>query len=374
MSGGRDTELKLHILVVDDEADIRGYLSDFLAMKGFEVQVAEDGATALDILRRSEIHLALVDLTLPDMSGFNIIKQAKQVVPDLVAVIMSGMPTVSCEALIQHGVDEYITKPFTFEELTYLIDKYEKYIRALRYSERFEERLRVEQEKSSFFFEAGHQLKTPIAVLKEFTHLFREGFGGEMTDKQTQYLEAIDQNIDRLLYLVDNIENLSRVESGSWRIEIKAEEPEEIISHVTTSWRPILQRRDLQLVEEVADNLPEVHADAAAVEQVLFNLFDNASKYGPAGSTITLRCFQSSDSFVCIEVEDQGPGVPEDKRDVIFQPFARLPEHESTSGLGLGLTVALSLMKRMKGDLCLDNSSKPGNRFCLHLQIAQPPS
>ena len=374
MRDREDIEMKLNILVVDDEASIRSYLSDFLAMKGFEVQVAADGAMALDILHRSEIHLSLVDLTLPDMSGFDIIKQAKQSDPDLVAVIMSGMPVESYEELIQHGVDDYITKPFTFEELTYLVEKYEKYIRALRSSKHLKERLRVEKEKSSFFFEAGHQLKTPIAVLKEFAHLFQEGFGGEMTDKQTQYLEAIDQNIDRLLYLVNNIENLSRVDSGSWIIEIKAEEPEEIISQVTASWRPILQRRDLQLVEEVADNLPEVHVDAAAVEQVLFNLVDNASKYGPAGSTITLRCFQSSDSSVCIEVEDQGPGIPEDKRDVIFQPFARLPEHESASGLGLGLTVALSLMKHMKGDLRLDDSGKPGNRFCLDLQVAQPPS
>ncbi len=374
MRDREDIEMKLNILVVDDEASIRSYLSDFLAMKGFEVQVAADGAMALDILRRSEIHLSLVDLTLPDMSGFDIIKQAKQADPDLVVVIMSGMPVESYEELIQHGVDDYITKPFTFEELTYLVEKYEKYIRALRSSKHLKERLRVEKEKSSFFFEAGHQLKTPIAVLKEFAHLFQEGFGGEMTDKQTQYLEAIDQNIDRLLYLVNNIENLSRVDSGSWIIEIKAEEPEEIISQVTASWRPILQRRDLQLVEEVADNLPEVHVDAAAVEQVLFNLVDNASKYGPAGSTITLRCFQSSDSSVCIEVEDQGPGIPEDKRDVIFQPFARLPEHESASGLGLGLTVALSLMKYMKGDLRLDDSGKPGNRFCLDLQVAQPPS
>ncbi len=95
MSGGKDTEPKLHILVVDDEAGIRSYLSDFLATKGFEVQVAEDGAMALDILRRSEIHLALVDLTLPDMSGLDVIKQAKQVVPDLVVVIMSGMPVES---------------------------------------------------------------------------------------------------------------------------------------------------------------------------------------------------------------------------------------------------------------------------------------
>jgi len=374
MSDGEDIKFELHILVVDDEPGIRNYLRDFLTAKGFKVQVAEDGAKALDLLRRGEIHLALVDLTLPDMNGLDIVRQAKQAVPDLVGVVMSGRPVGSYEELIQHGVDDYITKPFTFEELTHLIDKYEKYIRVLCRSERLEERLREEQEKSSFFFEAGHQLKTPIAVLKEFTHLFREGFGGEMTDKQTQYLEAIDQNIDRLLYLVDNIENLSRVDSGSWTIKMKAEEPGKILSQVTASWRPILQRRDLRLAEDVSDNLPEVLADAAAVEQVLFNLVDNASKYGPAGSTITLRCFQASHSLVRIEVEDQGPGIPEDKRELVFQPFARLPEHESASGLGLGLTVALGLMKRMKGDLWLDDSGKPGNRFCLHLQVAQPSS
>ncbi len=372
MSSGEDFQLKLQILVVDDEPGISSLLRDFLKTRDFEVQAAHNGAQALDLLAHSEIHMALVDLALPDMSGFEVVKKARQTAPDLVAVVMSDAPLESYEELVQHGVEEYITKPFDFDELSYLIDKYEKYIRAVYYNKHLQERLRREQEKSGFFSEAGHQLKTPIAVLKEFTHLFREGFGGGMSDKQSQYLECIDQNVDRLLYLVDNIEDLSRVDSGRWGIRLKKEDPQEIVSRVAGSWRPILERRNLQLSEEVAGDLPLVQADGAAVDQVLFNLIDNASKYGPAGGTVTLRCFQTGDRFVRIEVGDQGPGIPENKREFIFQPFTRLPEHESAPGLGLGLTVAHGLMKSMGCELWLEGGGKAGNRFCLHLPIARP--
>jgi len=373
-TSGEDFELQLRILVVDDEPGIATFLQEFLTTKGFEVKAASDGAQALDLLERGGIHMALVDLTLPDMGGFDVVQKAKQIMPDLVAIVMSGTSVESREELVRYGVDEFIAKPFGFDELNYLLAKYEKLIRAVQHNKHLQERLRAEQEKSGFFSEAGHQLKTPIAVLKEFAHLFREGFGGELSAKQSQYLECIDQNIDRLLYLVDNIENLSRVESAGWTIRVKEENPRGIVTRVASSWRPILESRDLRFIEEVQDDLPMVLTDAAAVEQVLFNLVDNASKYGPAGGIITIRSVPSGDRFVRIEVEDQGPGIPEEKRETVFQPFTRLPEHESSPGLGLGLTVARGLMKRMGGDLWLDPGGKPGNRFCLQLRVVQPPS
>ncbi|MFB0515288.1 MAG: ATP-binding protein [Candidatus Neomarinimicrobiota bacterium] len=374
MSSSEDFEQKLQLLVVDAELSSSTFLKEFLTARDYKVHVARDGAQALDLLGREGIHMAFVERTLPDTSGFEVIRKAKQTSPELVGVVMSEMPSASYEERLQFGVDDFITKPFSSDELTFLVGKYEKYIHAIHYNKYLQERLRVEQDKSRFFSEAGHQLKTPIAVLKEFTHLFRERFGGELSSKQLQYLEAIDQNVDRLLYLVENIENWSRMDSGSWPIQLKAEDPREIVSRVSGSWRPILEGRNLRLTEETASDLPLVKVDAAAVEQVLCNLVDNASKYGPAKGTVTLRCVRSGERFVRVEVEDQGPGIPEDKREYVFQPFARLPEHKSGPGLGLGLTVAQGLIKRMGGDLWLDTSTKPGNRFCLHLQVAQPSS
>ena len=374
-----DTAFKLRVLVVDDEGGIRDSLSKFLVTRGLDVQVAADRTQALELLGQGRIHLALVDLTLPDGSGIELVEQAKRIAPQLVAVVMSGTPPASPDEIIRRGVDEYLTKPFSFEELIHVLGKHERYIRATLENERLNERLRREDENLAFFYEAAHQLKTPIAVMKEFAHLFKEGFGGELNAKQREYLDAIHQNIDRLLYLVENIEMLSRLGSGSWIIRLEEEDPREIVSQVSASWRPILERRNLHLVEDVPAHLPKVRADGAAVQQVLFNLVDNASKYGPASGTVTLRCFQPDEGTVRIDVEDEGEAIPADKRDVLFLPYTRLPEHESAPGLGLGLTVARGLMQRMDGLLWLadgaaEGDGPAGNRFCIQLPVAPAPS
>jgi signal transduction histidine kinase len=370
MNSGSRSDTKARVLVVDDEPGIRDFLQEFFAQNGFEVQAAGYGGQALELLRSHEFHLVMIDLTLPDMSGFDLSRRAKETDPNLITVVMSGMPVESQDELRQSKADTYLDKPFSHDDLVQLVDKFGEKRPPANPNKALQERLRLAEERSRFFYEAGHQLKTPIAVLKEFTHLFQEGFGGELTEKQHQYLDAISKNIDRLLYLVDNIEKMSRLDSGSWSIRLDDEDPGQIISHVAESWRPILESRDLELTEDIADDLPKIKADAAAVEQVLFNLIDNASKYGPSEGVVRLHCHQPDKFHVCIEVEDQGTGVPEEQRDSIFQPFTRLPEHESAPGLGLGLAVAQGLIQRMGGELGLDTSDKPGTRFYIHLPIA----
>ncbi|MCH7520404.1 MAG: hybrid sensor histidine kinase/response regulator [Candidatus Marinimicrobia bacterium] len=370
MTGGDNGDLHLTILVVDDEPSICSFLKEILTARGHEVEVAHDGSSAYDLLDKHTFDLALVDLTLPDASGYDIIERAKENDPHLVAMIMSGLTIESYGDLKRYGVDEYINKPFSFEDLIYRIGKYERYVRIMRENRQLQESLQRERRKSGFFTAASHQLRSPIAVLKEFALLFREGYGGELTEKQVQYLQAIDDNIGRLLSLLENVENLSKADSGSWVIRLDEEEPVEILERVTNSWRTVLERGNLKFVEQLAGNLPKVKADKWAVDQVLFNLFDNAAKYSPPGGTVTLRCYQQQAGYVTIELENEGEGIPDDMRKIIFEPFARLPEHESAPGLGLGLTIALELARRMGGDLVLSSGHGGGTRFSLNLPIA----
>ena len=376
MNNDQNRTAPLRIIVVDDEPDIRSYLSEYLTAKAYRVEMAQNGAEAMELFANGQYHLALIGRTLPDVSGFELVQRAKRVRPELVAVVMSGMPPDSTDELIQYGVDEILSKPITFAELDFILGKYERFLRTLQENETLKQRQMDQDKLKNFFYEAGHQIKTPVVVLKEFAHLFREGFGGEMSTRQQQYMEAIDENINRLLYLVENIENLSKLDRGEWIIRLEEEDPREIIAQISNSWRPILEQRNLQLVEEITDQLPMVKVDSAAVQQVLFNLVDNASKYGPPNGKVTLRCFLSNDGSVQIEVEDQGERIPKEIRDTLFLPFVRLPEHKAAAGLGLGLTVAQSLMQRMDGDLWLASGSGKadgavGNRFCIRMQAVQ---
>ena len=371
MNNRSKTDRPVQILVVDDEPGIRDFLREFLIQKGYEVQVAGDGTQALASLRSRKFHLALIDLTLPDMSGLDVSRRAKEAHPNLATVLISGLALDSQDELQQNKVDEYLEKPIDSAELVHVLEKYSAPGQSKEPAQASQERSPLDEERSRFFYEAGHQLKAPIAVLKEFTYLFQEGFGGDLSEKQQQYLEAIHQNIDRLLYLVNNIEKMSCLDSGSWSIHLENEDPGQIVRHVAASWRPILKGRDLELAEEIADDLPPIRVDAAAVEQVLFNLIDNAGKYGPPKGVVRLRCYQPDEHHVRMEVEDQGSGVPEDQRASIFQPFTRLSEHETAPGLGLGLAVAQGLIQNMDGELGLDTSDKPGTRFYIHLPVVR---
>ena len=379
MISNPDNGALLQILIVDDEAGIRNFLQEFIISRGMQVQVAADGEAALELLGSQKFNLILSDLTLPDISGFELIERAREIAPDLTAVMMSGMPPESTEELVRYGIVEYLTKPFSLEELDYLLGKYKRYFKAIIENDQLKEKLKGYEEERRFFYEAGHQLKTPVAVLKEFAHLFREGFGGKIAGKQRTYLEAIDQNIDRLLYLVENIEGFGKLDSSTWMIRLEQTDPQEIVSQVCDSWRPVLARRNLYLLEELPEHLPTVQADVAAVQQVLFNLMDNASKYAPAETTVTLRCFQPDDHSVRIQIEDEGTAIPVEMREMLFLPFTRLPKHESEPGLGLGLSVAQGLMRLMEGDLWLadnpgDRGEPAGNRFCIRLPVASSAS
>ncbi|MEE9464544.1 MAG: response regulator, partial [Candidatus Neomarinimicrobiota bacterium] len=315
MTDPQTNGFQLSVLVVDDEPSICSFLDDILSMQGYAVEEACDGAQALEKLKERDFHLAIIDLTLPDLNGFNLVKQAKELQPDLVAVIMTGMDLDSYSDLIKYDVDDYITKPFSVDHLTHIAAKYEKFLNRWYTDKELRENLEREKRKSAFFNQAGHQLKSPIAVIKEFVHLFTEGFGGSLNAKQTQYLEAIDHNVNHLLYLVESIENLARVDSGTWKVRLESENPRQIISRVSGSWGPILDMRNLKLVTEMPSDLPAVQADAAAVEQVLINLIDNASKYSTPGSTVTLRCKAVGDRLICFELENQGSVIPPDQHE-----------------------------------------------------------
>jgi len=372
MTSGQITDFPLNILVVDDEESIRRLLQDILSTQGYVVACVETAAEALQHLDQSPYDVALIDLSLADAKGFDVVRSAKEKHPDLVAIIMSGMPSEDYKDLVEYQVDEYINKPFSFDELLYLIHKYERFIRKVRgRHEPFS--TNMGPDINDIVVQAGHQLKSPVAVIKEFTHLFAEGFGGNLTKKQEQYLEAIHHSLNHMTYLLDNIENMKRSDLGGWAFHVEEEDPVFLIRQVSSAWRPLLEKRDRRLTEEFEDNLPKVKADATAVEQVLFNLVDNASKYSPAGSTIVFRCYQPDADSVYLEVENEGQGIAPDIRESIFQPYVRHAEHEAMPGLGLGLAIAQNIAEQIGGGLQLheEGLDKGRTRFSLRLSIAK---
>jgi signal transduction histidine kinase len=222
--------------------------------------------------------------------------------------------------------------------------------------------------RSRLFIEAGHQLKSPVAVMKEFTQLLNTGIGGDLTQKQSQYVQVIDDNINRLLRLLENIEALGSLDFNGWTVNLEELDCRQIIERVAASWATMVESKDLVLHVTQPGSQLSVMADMSAVEQILFNLIDNAIKYCPAQGTITLDCI-ATDERVIFGVANDGASIPVELHESIFYPFHRLPDHAAEPGLGLGLTIARKLASAMQAKLYLDSKFAGGARFLLSIPL-----
>ncbi len=220
--------------------------------------------------------------------------------------------------------------------------------------------------RSRLFIEVGHQLKSPVAVMKEFTHLLQAGVGGTLTQKQTQFVQVIDDNIERLLRLLENVEALGSLDFNGWTVNLEELDCRQIIDKVAASWETMVASKGLVLRVTYPPDHLAVMADSSAIEQILFNLIDNTTKCCLAQVSIILDS-KATDATVIFGVTNDGPANPSVLQESIFEPFHRLPDHAAAPGLGLGLTIARKLASAMQAELRLDKNFTGGTRFLLSI-------
>ncbi len=333
-----------------------------------DVVAVTSGESALAALSETQFDLIMTDGNLEDIDGYTLVEKARAIQPNIFTMVISGEQPDSVKELDSREIDAFLSKPFSIEDIKYHTNKFLRYkINHYAGSRKGES----ESVDDRFFAEVAHQLKSPAAVVKEFVHLFRHTFSEGLNDKQSLYLDAIDENINRLLSLVNNIDNMNRLKSNGWVFDIEVENPVEIIESVKLTWEPLLNQRNMKLDVSVPDHVPSIVVDRLCVEQILFNLLDNASKYGPEGGTVRIEMACPDDGGVTIHIVDEGPGIPDQDRELIFKPYGRLPEHSASPGLGLGLTVAQHLARGMEGDLWVESNDNGGAKFCLSLAVSK---
>jgi signal transduction histidine kinase len=218
--------------------------------------------------------------------------------------------------------------------------------------------------RSEFVSNVSHELRTPLSQILIFTELLRLGRlrSGAERDRS---LAIIDQEARRLIRLVENVLRFSG--SARRRMEPETLPVATIVRETLDAFDPLAASRGVTLRSEVPADVA-VRADAGALRQVLLNLLDNAVKYGPRGQTVRVDAFAVNGS-TRIVVDDQGPGIPPDDRDRIWQGYYRLPREAGTAvaGSGIGLAVVRSLMADMQGKAWVEDTESGGARFVVEL-------
>ena len=231
------------------------------------------------------------------------------------------------------------------------------------------ERLRRFQEIQATYFSAlAHEMKTPLTVLKMLAPSLRQ-LPDLPEHTRGEILEAIEGNLTRLEWSINGPLESARLEAGAIVLRLRPLDLVHSIQHVVAHIGPWLELKRQQVHIQADVGLPLVLADSSLIDHVLTNLLVNAIKFAPAGSTIEVR-LQVVEGAMQVVVEDEGPGVPEDKRTRIFDKFYAVGAGQGAGGAGLGLYICRELVQMHGGRIWVENRSGGGSRFCFTLTVA----
>ena len=215
--------------------------------------------------------------------------------------------------------------------------------------------------KAALFSGVTHDVKTPIgAILTSVTSLIDgRGFSKE---ERWDHLDTIRQEAERLHRLVNNLLDIARLRSGALVIHREPSPIDELVESVINRLRSLLDGREVEL--RIGEDVPDVPMDVVQIDQVITNLIENAIKFTPPKSTISLAAV-GDQGRIRVTVSDSGPGIPKDDRGRIFQPFER--GSTTTSGTGLGLAVADAIVQAHGGRMWVSQSPTGGAAFTFEL-------
>ncbi len=229
----------------------------------------------------------------------------------------------------------------------------------------------VERLKNEFISTVSHELRTPMTSIKGYTDLLFLGMAGGLTDAQRSFLRIIKSNADRLTALVNDILDISRIETGRMHLNIEALDLGELISQVVESFREQYREKGLTLEWEESEGLPLVRGDAARVTQVLSNLIANAWRYTPEGGQTAIAA-QPVDGFLQVDIADTGIGISSDEVGRIFDRFYRSdhPIVQEAEGTGLGLSIVKMFVEMLGGEIWVESRLGAGSTFSFTLPLA----
>jgi PAS domain S-box-containing protein len=234
-----------------------------------------------------------------------------------------------------------------------------------------EEATRANQAKSEFLSSMSHELRTPLNAIMGYAQLLRDYSEQPLSEEQSSGIERILDGGQHLLVLINEVLDLSRIESGRVALSLEPVELAQVIQESLALVQPLADERDIKLVG-VAEIPPSLRivADRARFKQVLLNLFSNAVKYNRDKGTVTLRAGAAERNMLRISVVDTGKGIASENHDDVFRPFSRLGmEASKIEGTGIGLTISRQLIESMGGRLEFESNAGQGSTFWIEIPV-----
>jgi signal transduction histidine kinase len=230
--------------------------------------------------------------------------------------------------------------------------------------------------KDEFVSLASHELRTPLTAIRSYLWIALSGKGGPLSEKLQYYINRSYLSTERLIKLVNDMLNISRIESGRMAVQFVRTDPRKLIDDVIADVRPRFDEQGIHLSEQYPDAIPDVIADVDKIKEVLVNFFSNSIKFTPRGGTISVRV-ESQDGSVRISVSDTGIGFLKGEADKLFKKFGTLASTSSSNqafqSTGLGLYISKSIVGMHGGTISASSEGVgKGATFWFTLPVYTP--
>lgn len=384
----RDKGIKV-LLIEDNPGDarlIRELLSESTSHQ-FVFEHIDRLTKGLERLSKGNVDVVLLDLHLPDSQGIATFETAYKHAQNVPIVVLTGLSDAEVAVKAVHnGAQDYLVKGQVDSNLL---------VRAILYAI---ERKQIDRMKSDFISVASHELRSPLAAMKNALLALENRIYGELTDEQLHMVEIARRNADRLINLTNNLLDLSRIEAGKLSPNIISLDIKELIRTLLLSVKLQADKKSISLVQQIPANLPKVMGDSMMLERVFINLVDNAIKFTPEKGEVRVSAelfaescgggaipnddevrnwFQTHKDYVKVSVQDSGIGISPDKLASIFDKFYQVSvksARDRGKGVGLGLAIVKELMRAQDGCIWVESEVGKGSifSFCLPVESACP--
>jgi len=368
------------ILVVDDDARNRRLLEGYLLTEGYGVRSAADGSEALNLAYEKAPDIVLLDVMMPGMSGFEVCEKLKEhpgtrLTQVVLVTALDGTPN-RVEGL-DHGADDYLTKPVRREEF---MAKIRSLLRARKLMTELEEARATLAERNAQLIELEalketltqtlvHDLKNPLAALAgnlELLDLVRD-------DKIAKRVARCKASASRMHRMILDLMDVARLEEGQLVLQPEPVEAADVARAAVAEAEVAAAQRGVGIEIVPPNGDCAVHADPSIVRRILDNLVANALTHSPSGSTVRVAV-SCRDEGIELSVADQGPGIPEEHREQVFEKYTRLDLRDAgiTANRGLGLTFCRLATEAHGGTIWVDEAPGGGALFRVLLPAHEP--
>ncbi len=360
------------ILIIDDEEAMRDSCSMILTKDGFRAETAENGRIGLDKARELKPALALIDLKMPGLSGFEVLEKIKDIDPQVIPIVITGYATVeSAVEAMKKGAYDFLPKPFTPDELRIIIG------RALERRKLAQEAENLRREKKlmeeNFITMVSHQLRSPLVAIQQYFEVILAGMAGRVEDAQKEMIVRAKERLGSLLQLINDWLDMARISRGQIVDKLKPLALDKLLERQLEFMKPLAEEHRVRLELRSAAGQAAVLGDEQSLEQMFMNLITNAIKYNKPEGEVTIVT-REEDRTVLIEVADTGIGIAREQLPFIFDQFYRVrrSEDQKIKGTGLGLAIAKKIVEAHNGSIQAKSELGRGSTFSVRLPKAEP--